>query len=126
MVAKSVKSFLVAVFSLFIILFSNVLLAQHEGENGAAKAITEEITEEPEKIDAAKVIMEHMMDNHEFHFAEMNGHPVSIPLPVILYSPQRGFDAFMSSNFEHGHAIYNGYKMEDDKIVPVNENGQRR
>jgi F-type H+-transporting ATPase subunit a len=124
MVAKSVKSFVVAVFSLFIILFSNVVIAQHEGAHGAE--ITEKGTtvQHEEKIDAAKVIMEHIMDNHEFHLAEMGGHPVSIPLPVILYSPQRGFDAFMSSNFEHGHAAYNGYKIQKNKIIPVDLNGQ--
>jgi F-type H+-transporting ATPase subunit a len=64
------------------------------------------------------------MDNHEFHFAEFSGHPVSIPLPIILYSPQRGFDAFMSSNFRHGHSTYHGYKMENDKVVAVNDAGQ--
>jgi F-type H+-transporting ATPase subunit a len=76
-----------------------------------------------EKMDAAKIIMEHVMDNHEFHIAEAGGHPISIPLPIILYSPQRGFDVFMSSNFQHGHAAYHGYKMEEDKVIPIDENG---
>lgn len=123
MSAKCVKSFLVAVFSLSIMLFSNMAFSQREAGNGTE--ITEKGTtvQHEEKMDAAKIIMEHVMDNHEFHLAEVGGHPVSIPLPIILYSPQRGFDAFMSSNFEHGQAIYNGYKMEEGKVVPVNENG---
>ncbi|MCW3106303.1 MAG: synthase sector subunit a [Segetibacter sp.] len=117
------KSFLVAAFSLSILLFSNMAFSQREAENGTE--ITEKGTtvQHEEKMDAAKIIMEHVMDSHEFHLAEIGGHPVSIPLPIILYSPQRGFDAFMSSNFEHGEAVYNGYKMEEGKIVPVNENG---
>jgi F-type H+-transporting ATPase subunit a len=112
----------VAVFSLSIIFFSNIAVAQHE--TGAE--ITEKGTpvEHEEKIDAARIIMEHVMDNHEFHFAESGGHPVSIPLPIILYSPQRGFDAFMSSKFEHGHATYKGYKLENNKIIPVDEEGR--
>lgn len=123
MSAKCVKSFLVAVFSLSISLFSNMAFSQHEAENGTE--ITEKGTTagHEEKIDAAKIIMEHVMDSHEFHLAEIGGHPVSIPLPIILYSPQRGFDAFMSSGFEHGQAAYHGYKMEEGKIVPVTENG---
>nr|MBA2761918.1 F0F1 ATP synthase subunit A [Segetibacter sp.] len=59
----------------------------------------------------------------EFHFAEIGGHPVSISLPVILYSPQRGFNVFSSSKFQHGHAAYSGYKLKENKVVPVNENG---
>src|SRR4028118_282066 len=112
MIARNLKSLLVAVFCLFIIFSSNVILAQHQ------------TAEHEEKIDAARIIMEHVMDNHEFHFAEFSGHPVSIPLPIILYSPQRGFDAFMSSNFQHGHSTYHGYKMENDKVIAVNDAGQ--
>ncbi|WP_242692024.1 F0F1 ATP synthase subunit A [Aridibaculum aurantiacum] len=78
---------------------------------------------DPKNFDAAEVIMEHIMDNHEFHFADVNGHAISIPLPVILYSPQRGLDVFMSSKFEHGHANYKGYKMEHDHIIPITESG---
>lgn len=117
------KSFLVAAFGLSIMLFSNTAFSQHEAGNGTE--ITEKGTtvQHEEKMDAAKIIMEHVMDSHEFHLAEVGGHPVSIPLPVILYSPQRGLDVFMSSNFQHGEADYHGYKMEEGKIIPVNENG---
>jgi F-type H+-transporting ATPase subunit a len=117
------KSFLVAVFSLSIILFCNRIYAQHEAGNGAEMTEKGTTVQHEEKMDAAKIIMEHVMDNHEFHFAEAGGHPISIPLPIILYSPQRGFDAFMSSNFHHGEATYNGYKMEEGKIAAVDQNG---
>lgn len=123
MVPKCVKSFVVAVFSLCIVLFSNKTFAQLGGETHSAEAITHEVTDENENIDAAKVIMEHIMDNHEFHFADINGHAISIPLPIILYSPEKGLDVFMSSKFEHGHAVHNGFKMEEDKIVAVNADG---
>jgi F-type H+-transporting ATPase subunit a len=44
---------------------------------------------------------------------------------VILYSPGRGFDVFMSSRFEHGHAVYKGYKSIGNKIIAVKEDGSR-
>jgi F-type H+-transporting ATPase subunit a len=44
---------------------------------------------------------------------------VTIPLPVLLYSPQKGFSAFMSSAFEHGHKEVDGYKLVEAKIVPT-------
>ncbi|MEJ7683577.1 MAG: hypothetical protein WKG06_38110 [Segetibacter sp.] len=99
MTVKCIKSFVVAVFGLFIMLFSNMVIAQHKGGNGAEITENGTTVQHEEKIDAARIIMEHVMDNHEFHFAEFGGHPVSVSLPIILYSPQRGFDAFMSSNF---------------------------
>jgi F-type H+-transporting ATPase subunit a len=116
MLIGRVKCLLVAAFSVLALSFSTNVFAQ-EGH------VTHGEAEHVEKLDAAKVIMEHIMDNHEYHFADFNGHAISIPLPVILYSPQRGMDVFMSSKLEHGHTIYNGYKLEEGKIVPVNANG---
>jgi F-type H+-transporting ATPase subunit a len=121
MLAKSLKHIPVAVFSLFLVFISTFSFSQHDG--AAATAGHAGAAEKEEKIDAAKVIMEHIMDNHEFHFAEIGGHPISISLPVILYSPQRGLDVFSSSKFQHGHASYRGYKMEDNKVVPVQADG---
>lgn len=128
MVAKSVKSLLTAVFSLSILLFSNASFGQHEQKSHTEETKFEQGNKDSEAkegkgIDAAEVIMEHIMDNHEYHIADVKGHAVSLPLPILLYSPQRGFNAFMSSKFEHGHAIHNGYKLEHNHILPVNENG---
>ncbi len=120
---NSVKSLLVAVFSLFMVFFCNNSFAQHEGEKHEEK--TEAAGEKAEKkIDAAAVIMEHILDNHEFHFAEIGGHPISIPLPVIMYSPQKGLSVFSSSKLEHGHATYNGYKLIGKDVKPVTEAGK--
>lgn len=74
------------------------------------------------KFDASEVIFGHVLDAHEFHFFSYKGsdgqeHHATIPLPVILYSPQKGFSTFMSSRFEHGHATVDGYKLEENTIV---------
>jgi F-type H+-transporting ATPase subunit a len=126
MVARSFKSLIAAIFGISVLFFYTSAFAQTGAE------ITEKGTtiEHEEKIDAAGLIMDHVLDNHEFHLAEFGGHPVSIPLPVILYSPQRGFDGFMSSNFQHGEAVYHGYKIDKNnknnksKIIAVNDSGQ--
>jgi F-type H+-transporting ATPase subunit a len=123
MVAKSMKSLLVAVLSLCLILICTISISQSHRQNEAPVNSHGTTVEKEEKIDASKVIMEHIMDSHEFHFAEIGGHPVSISLPVILYSPQRGFDVFSSSRFKHGHAAYNGYILKENKVIPVNEDG---
>src|SRR5690606_886833 len=46
-------------------------------------------------------------------------HHVSVPLPVILFSPQKGVSVFMSSAFHHGEHEVDGYRLEGNKIVPV-------
>jgi len=106
MTSKSFKSLLVAGFSLFALLVFNTSSAQKE--NGGKK---------PEKLDPAKIIIEHVSDGHEFHFATVGGHHVTIPLPVILYSPSRGLSVFMSSAFEHGEREYNGFRLLEDKFL---------
>jgi F-type H+-transporting ATPase subunit a len=119
---KSVKFFVVAVFSVFFMASPVLVLAQH-GEHAEATH-GEAAEEKKEGFDANKVIFSHIMDAHEYHFFEYHGsdgkeHHVTLPLPVILYSPSKGLDMFMSSKFEHGHAEYNGYKMEGETIAAL-------
>ncbi len=114
------KSLLVAGFSAFSILFSGVLKAQEKPQKKGF--------EKHQAFDANEVIFGHVLDAHEYHFLSYKSsdgrvHHISIPLPVILYSPQRGFDAFFSSRFNHGEQIYQGYKLAGNKIVPVNTSG---
>jgi len=129
------KYLLVAGFSFFSLFFSNNSFCQ---ENGAHK-------EEKKGFDAKEVIFGHVLNNHDFHIIDIVGNngekrPVSIPLPVILYSKQRGLDAFMSSDFHHGEQNYHNYmmltsekigelKLDPTKynaqdIVAVNDNGE--
>jgi F-type H+-transporting ATPase subunit a len=120
MATNSIKSLLVAVLSTILICYSFEASAQHEATKGAE----EHAAPKKEGFNAKEVIFEHIMDAHEFHFINYKGsdgelHPVSIPLPVFLYSPQNGFSVFMSSAFEHGHKEVKGYKLEEGKILPV-------
>ena len=85
--------------------------------------------DEAEKpFDPTEVIFEHISDAHEWHLWGDHHNPVSIPLPVILYS-DKGLEFFMSREFHHGSAIYKGknnYKLfkANNKIKIVNELGE--
>ncbi len=70
------------------------------------------------KLDIKGEIFGHIRDAHDWHITTFGGNHITIPLPVVLYSPTKGLDVFMSSNFEHGHAAYNGYTLnhENGKI----------
>lgn len=119
-----------AFFSTLLVFSAGVVKAQHDGHNtqeaGAQHHGSE--AEEEKGFDAAEVIFGHILDSHDYHitsYKDENGeeHHISIPLPVLIYSPQRGFTSFMSSRFEHGHASYQGYSLADGKIVPVRSDG---
>ena len=115
MLQKALKSLLTLAFSLFLILVSMPVLAGEPGQEGHP-------TEEKEKLNIKEVIFGHIMDGHEFHFfditqADGTKKPVSIPLPVLLYSPQRGVSFFMSSNFHHGHEPYNDYMLLNEHNI---------
>lgn len=73
-----------------------------------------------EKLNAGKIIMEHVADAHGWH---LWGH-TEIPLPVILYNANRGLSVFSSARFEHGHKTYAGYMLHEGKVVAVNETGE--
>src|SRR5215217_6487958 len=98
MVLRRAKSLLVAVFSVFCLISS----AQEKG--GADRHIETEDNENikkesSEKFNANEVIFGHVLDAHQFHFFSYKGsdekqHHVGIFLPVILYSPQKGFSVF--------------------------------
>ncbi len=69
-----------------------------------------------EKFNVSEVILHHVMDNHVWHFAD----GLVLPLPVIVYSDERGLDIFSSGNFfnEQEQSVeYNGYKLEDSHIT---------
>jgi len=126
MVLRNVKGFLVAAFSLFILFFSNIASANDSLQNKEGKGQYEDLEEvnNGRDFEPGKIIMEHIMDNHSFHLWNYKGKPFAPALPVIIYSPQRGFTAFMSSKFEDGHAAYQGYKLEEEgTIVAVKADG---
>ncbi|MBL7893074.1 MAG: F0F1 ATP synthase subunit A [Bacteroidia bacterium] len=81
---------------------------------------TEEIAKE-KKFNPGELIMDHIGDAHDWHLWGEGDNATSIPLPVIIYSRERGLDLFLSSNFHHGHKTYKGYKLEHNHVLAVNE-----
>ena len=83
---------------------------------------TSSFGQEKKGFDANEVIFGHVLDAHEFHFFSYKGndgklHHATIPLPVILYSKEKGFTCFMSSKFHHGENDYEGYRLLTDEKV---------
>ncbi|MDR0506235.1 MAG: F0F1 ATP synthase subunit A [Dysgonamonadaceae bacterium] len=84
---------------------------------------------EKEDLDVTELILDHVGDAYDWHITTVNGHPVSIPLPVIVRSSNGEWHIFSSARFEHGHAEYKGFYISHNedykgKIVERNSNGE--
>ena len=93
-------------------------------EEPAAEAAHEDAHGKKEGFNASETIFGHIRDSHYWHLFDVNGHPVSLSLPVIIYDNMKGFSFFSASNFHHGHEAYEGYMIDPsnkmkEKIVAV-------
>jgi len=134
----NIFKYLIPVFVISAIAFYNIgnVKAQHQTNEEVAKQSTDSAysdtsiaknanenfhqteSHDEGKIDAGKLIMEHIADAYDWHIATIKGKHISIPLPVIL-KDNDGLHIFLSSKFHHGHQTYLGYKLEHNKIVPL-------
>ena len=87
---------------IFFTLFSANVFANPAGNSDDTK-----------EFDVNEMIMHHIKDSHEFHIMDINGHGVSFPLPIILWT-KNGLVTFLSSEFDH----------DDSGKVVVDKNGQ--
>lgn len=109
---------------LFLLLFTTAVYAQQHAPEKHEK--------ESEPFNFSEMIIHHVTDSHEWHLATIGHTHYTIPLPVILYSPDHGLEIFSSSKF-HGHGqahaegkhehSYQGYYIDEQthKIKPVDE-----
>lgn len=89
---------------LFSVLFLAVSFVGFASENSDTK--------EDEKFNPKEMILHHVKDAHEFHFWDWKGKPVSLSLPIILWT-DNGLTTFSSSQFHH----------DDNGQVIVENNG---
>ena len=85
-----------------------------------------------DEFDVNEMIMHHIKDSHEFHIMDINGHAVSFPLPIILWT-DNGLVSFLSSAFEHDNSgsVIVSRKGQDfvkyhEKIFYANNNGSEK
>ncbi|UPK70887.1 F0F1 ATP synthase subunit A [Chitinophaga filiformis] len=75
-------------------------------------ANTSESHEEEKKgFDAKEVLLGHVKDAHDWHLFSLGETHVTLPLPVIIYSKEKGISAFSSAAFHHGHESHDGYRL---------------
>ena len=74
---------------IFFLIFSANIFANPAGKS-----------DENKEFDVNEMIMHHIKDAHEFHIMDIDGHAVSFPLPIILWT-DNGLVTFLSSEFNH-------------------------
>lgn len=82
--------------------------------SGHKDTIDDHKTHQEEEFNAGYLIIDHIVDSHDWHIATIGKKHISIPLPIILIDNGK-LVTFCSSRFEHGHASFEGYKLETER-----------
>ena len=75
-----------------------------------------------EELDMNEYLFGHVGDSYEWHITTVKGHPVSIPLPVIVRSKTSGWHVFSSRHLEEG--IHEGFYISSSAAPPVRRYGR--
>jgi len=119
---KRLFSFTVLVFTVFGSSFFAAAQPEGNGNNSPKPgAVESKEGKEGNKLDVARLIFGHIADAHEWHFFTIKhegGEPteVAMPLPVILYHPEKGFFFFSSSKIADGQS-YEGFKLDNSNYM---------
>jgi len=86
----------------------------------AGFAIDKDDAKSDKKFDPNEMIMHHVKDAHEFHIIDIDDEPISLPLPIILWT-DNGLTTFMSSKFHHDDSGHEIVEANGGKFVKLHE-----
>lgn len=90
---------------------------------------TDTINQQANEVDVKGVVFGHVGDSYEWHITDIGETSVCIPLPVIVYSANSGWHAFLSSRIEENGGKYEGFYIApagskyEGKIVEQDASG---
>lgn len=109
--------------------FIAVLMLTVYGFSRASDLSSHETPAETKEFVPGEFILDHIKDSYDWHLiTKPNGEHVSIPLPVILYSKEKGLNIFLSSRLAHG-SEFRGFMIPgkgeySGKIVELSSMGE--
>ncbi|MDR0894139.1 MAG: F0F1 ATP synthase subunit A [Prevotellaceae bacterium] len=94
-------------------LFALLMLTLLTGFALSARAADTPPAEADQKgsVDVREIIFGHIGDAYEWHITTLYNTPISIPLPVIVYSRQTGWHLFLSSRLKEHNGTYEGLSL---------------
>ncbi len=121
--------FMLVLAGVFTISLTSAIIPESNTPATTEKKAGTEGQKKPEHFDAEGMIMGHVLDAYEWHLLTVHDKHISVPLPVILYSKDKGLNIFWSSRFHHGHESYKGFRIAEEgphkgKIVEVTDDGR--
>ena len=124
MISKiNTSGLLKVVLAVFLVLFSSSSSYSNKPNQHSSVPENHSVTDslnknasKSETVDITKVAFEHILDSHSWHLWGEGHDALVFSLPIIIYSNTKGLQTFMSSKFDHGHASYNGYNLEEEVI----------
>jgi len=118
MTSKSIfflnNTFKIFVLAALFLVLPNYIFAQ---QNVHPQQDKEEINkiehcEVKEPFNFSEMILHHIADSHEWHLASIGHTHITIPLPIIILSKDRGIEIFSSSKFHSEGELHEGEKEE--------------
>lgn len=67
------------------------------------------INQQANEVDVKGVVFGHLGDSYEWHITNIGNTVIRIPLPIILYSSNSGWNVFLSSRIEENGGQYKGF-----------------
>lgn len=106
----------------FGLIFSSVCANGQEKESGAAE-------HGENTFNPGEFVIHHVSDSYEWHIATFGETEVSIPLPIILYSKDKGWNFFLSNKFNNPEHTYKNFRevhqgKNSGKIEELNDQGE--
>lgn len=117
----------ICLLSIFTLFLANFAYSNHEESpnDSITTHVNENSHHEEEGFKPGDMILDHVKDAHDWHIMDINKHPISISLPIIIYD--NGLHVFSSKKFNHGHSVAeskgNYYFLQNQKIYKTDAQG---
>lgn len=132
---RKVRNIVVSIVALMLMAFAQIPAFAGMAEKDAVVAVTHEATEgmhdskDGDDFDVNKMISEHLSDNYWWHITTINGHHVSVYLPVIVRDVDGRWHCFSSRRLAHNGDTYKGFHIAEEgkyatKIVGITADGE--
>lgn len=107
----------------FIFLMPNNIMAEEKEQSDVVETIDDDLKEAEEKLDAGKLIFDHILDSYDWHICTWKGKHISVYLPIIVFCEGELY-CFSSKHFHHEHQYHTLNKHGDEVIFEIPDEGR--
>ena len=101
----------------------NNIMAEEKEQSDFVETIDDDLKEAEEKLDAGKLIFDHILDSYDWHICTWKGKHISVYLPIIVFCEGELY-CFSSKHFHHEHQYHTLNKHGDEVIFEIPDEGK--